>query len=207
MKNPLGYQTTEYDCGPATMLNAVSFLFNREEIQPDVVKHIVLYSLDGYNQKGESGKNGTSKMAMQFLCGWLGQFGKAKGFPVQCEPLLPEEVFLGPGSKILAGLRQNGATVVRLSYGCWHYVLFTGADEDGVYLFDPYFRKRPFRDKRIEIITDAPAKWNRRVPFSFLNSEGRGPYALGPIGTREAVLMFNGNTRKAAPANPIEYYI
>ena len=27
MKNPLHYQLSEYDCGPTTMLNAVSYLF------------------------------------------------------------------------------------------------------------------------------------------------------------------------------------
>ena len=32
MKNPLHYQLTEYDCGPTSLLNAISFLFEREEI-------------------------------------------------------------------------------------------------------------------------------------------------------------------------------
>ncbi len=32
MKNPLRYQMTEYDCGPTSMLNAVSYLFQREAI-------------------------------------------------------------------------------------------------------------------------------------------------------------------------------
>lgn len=40
MKNPLNYQTTEYDCGPTTVMNAVSYLFNREEISPDIPKCI-----------------------------------------------------------------------------------------------------------------------------------------------------------------------
>ena len=52
MKNPLNYQTTEYDCGPTTMMNAISFLFKREEIPPEVAKCIMQYCLDGYNRKG-----------------------------------------------------------------------------------------------------------------------------------------------------------
>ena len=32
MKIPLRYQISEYDCGPTSMLNAVSYLFEREEI-------------------------------------------------------------------------------------------------------------------------------------------------------------------------------
>ena len=34
MKNPLHYQLSEYDCGPTSMHNAMSFLFEREEIPP-----------------------------------------------------------------------------------------------------------------------------------------------------------------------------
>lgn len=30
MKNPLRYQMSEYDCGPTSMLNAISYLFERE---------------------------------------------------------------------------------------------------------------------------------------------------------------------------------
>ena len=35
MNNPLRYQMTEYDCGPTSMLNAVSCLFRRDEIPPE----------------------------------------------------------------------------------------------------------------------------------------------------------------------------
>ena len=34
MKNPLRYQLSEYDCGPTSMLNALAFLFEREDIPP-----------------------------------------------------------------------------------------------------------------------------------------------------------------------------
>lgn len=34
MKIPLHYQITEYDCGPTSLLNGLSFLFEREEIHP-----------------------------------------------------------------------------------------------------------------------------------------------------------------------------
>ena len=42
MKNPLRYQVSEYDCGPTSLLNAVSFLFEREEIQPEILRNIML---------------------------------------------------------------------------------------------------------------------------------------------------------------------
>ena len=71
MKNLLIYQSTEYDCGPTTLTNAIRYLFDREEIYPDIVKYIMLYCLDSYNEAGEVGKRGTSASAMMFLSNWL----------------------------------------------------------------------------------------------------------------------------------------
>lgn len=42
MNNPLRYQMTEYDCGPTSMLNAVSYLFPRDEIPPEIIRSIML---------------------------------------------------------------------------------------------------------------------------------------------------------------------
>lgn len=61
MKNVLNYQTSEYDCGPVSFLNGVRYLFDREEIFPDIVKFIMLYTLDTYNTKGELCRRGTSR--------------------------------------------------------------------------------------------------------------------------------------------------
>lgn len=41
MKNLLNYQTSEYDCGPVSILNGIRYLFEREEIYPDIVKFIM----------------------------------------------------------------------------------------------------------------------------------------------------------------------
>lgn len=76
MKIPLRYQMSEYDCGPTSMLNAISYLFEREEIPPEVIRNIMLYCLDCYNSEGVPGKCGTSMAAMMFLSNWLCGFGK-----------------------------------------------------------------------------------------------------------------------------------
>lgn len=76
MKNPLRYQLSEYDCGPTSMLNALAFLFEREDIPPEAVRNIMLYCLDCYGSDGVSGKSGTSCAAMMFLSNWLNGFGK-----------------------------------------------------------------------------------------------------------------------------------
>ena len=55
MKSPLRYQVTQYDCGPTTMTNAILYLFEREEIPPDLVRHIGLCTLDSYDRNGHCG--------------------------------------------------------------------------------------------------------------------------------------------------------
>ena len=50
MDNPLRYQMTEYDCGPTSMLNAVSYLFRRDEIPPELTRNIMLYCLDCFGR-------------------------------------------------------------------------------------------------------------------------------------------------------------
>ncbi len=129
-----------------------------------------------------------------------------KKFPVQSEYLTGDEVFIGENSKIMYGLQQDGVVVARVMLGCWHYVLVTGADEENVYLFDPYFRKKPFKQKGLELITDMPYHRNRCVPWEMFNDTGKGTYALGPKETREAVIIFNRVTQKK-PADTIEYFI
>ncbi len=78
MNNPLHYQLTEYDCGPTSLINAVSFLFEREEIPPEIICNIMLYCLDGYGYGGSPGKSGTSCAAMMFLNNWLNGFGRTE---------------------------------------------------------------------------------------------------------------------------------
>ncbi|MDD5934524.1 MAG: peptidase C39 [Clostridiales bacterium] len=205
MKNPLSYQSTEYDCGPTTMLNAINYLFQREEIYPDVIKAITQYTLDCYNTKGEAYKHGTTKVAMGFLSCWLNHFGKVKNWPICCEQILGAHVKIDKGSEITECLKEGGVVVARVMLGCWHYVLLTGIDKDYVMLFDPYYRKRPFKVEGIEIIKDEPCKYNRKIAWKYMNSEGKSDYALGPIDKRECVLMYR-KSAKSAPET-IEYYI
>jgi hypothetical protein len=56
------------------------------------------------------------------------------------------------------------------------------------------------------MIADQPFRYNRRVPITYLNQTTRSLYALGPTEEREAVLLFNGQTR-LTPETTIEYFI
>ncbi|MDR3312887.1 MAG: C39 family peptidase [Oscillospiraceae bacterium] len=206
MKIPLQYQRTEYDCGPTSLLNAVSFLFAREEIPPDILRYVMMYTLDSYNDQGEACKNGTSQMAIMFLANWLSQYATAKRLPIACEYRSGERVRLSENSELTQALRQGGAVVVRLHFDCWHYVTLTGLTEDSVLLFDPYYTQGGLEAEGIAPVADMPCAANRRVAFSVLNQEGQDLYAMGPVDTREAVLLFNTNTRQT-PESTIEYFL
>lgn len=205
MKNPLNYQLTEYDCGPTTMLNAINFLFEREEIPPDVIKFIMLYCLDAYNEAGEACKSGTTCMAMRFLANWLGHYGEVKKWSIFCDVISGESVTMSQNSKIAECLQLGGVAVARVMLDCWHYVLLTGMDSKQVYLFDPYYREIPFQKKGIEVVNNEPKSWNRRVDYDILNSEGNGDYAMGEIKIRECVLIYNRMSKKSI--DNIEYMI
>lgn len=206
MKNPLHYQLSEYDCGPTAMLNAVSYLFEREEIPPEILRNIMLYCLDCYNAEGIAGKCGTSNAAMMFLSHWLNGFGKIGQLPISSEYLSERQVYLGQQSRINDALHRGGAVVLRLYYDEWHYVLLTGERDGKIWMFDPYYREEAFEETDLELILDHPCHYNRVIPESYLNREELALYALGPYECREAVLLFNDNT-KLTEEKTIEYFI
>jgi hypothetical protein len=206
MKIPLSYQRTEYDCGPTSILNAISFLFAREDIPPDILRYVATYTLDCYGDSGEACKSGTSQMAMMFLSNWLNQYAKAKKLPISCEYVSGERVRVSEHSEIAGALQQGGAAVVRLIYGCWHYVTLTGVTRDAAEMFDPYYRAHPFKRGDIKLIKDKPRAANRKVKFDAFSRPGKSPYSLGPEKTREAIIIFNTKTR-ITPENTIEYFL
>lgn len=206
MKNPLRYQLSEYDCGPTSLLNAMSFLFEREEIPPEIVRNIMLYCLDCYGINGESGKSGTSHMAMMFLSNWLNGFGQAGHLPISSRYISGREVNFSQNGALRDTLRRGGTAVVRLDLEGWHYVLLTGLEGELVYLFDPYYADKPFPWEDVQMVTDCPDRYNRVVPIRRFERTDRDVYAFGPMEGREAVLLFNERTKLTAEAT-VEYII
>lgn len=207
MKNYLNYQTSDYDCGPTTLTNAIRFLFEREEILPELVKAISLYTLDAYNESGEFGKSGTSRMAMMFLSNWFNQFGRSKSFPITTSFLMDEQVTLKESGRIHECLVQGGVAIIC----CWlgedrHYVLLTGMEGGFVDMFDPYDEVDFSGHCDIKVIKDEPKKRNRRVKAERIESDGKDWYAFGEVQGREAMLLFNTRTR-LTPERTIEYMI
>lgn len=198
MKNLLCYQTSEYDCGPVTLLNGIRYLFEREDIYPDIVKFIMLYSMDTYDENGEICKHGTSAAAMNYICSWLNHFSRVKNFPLYCEFYSGEKVSLTPGNQIMTALENGAVVVLHLFLDVGHYVLLTGIEDDRVLLFDPYYEEEdePDLDKEYDtdeiiFIHDQPKKANRSISLERLNRTSTDYYEMGCSCCREALIMYN----------------
>lgn len=206
MKTPLRYQISEYDCGPTAFLNAVSFLFDREQIPPELIRNVMLYSLDSYGADGVSGKSGTSRTAMMFLSHWLDGFGSVGRLPVSSRYLTGSAVRFGVAGELTDALRRGGAAVVRLMLDVEHYVTLTGIEGDRLLMFDPYYYDGNFEDAAIRTTLEHPFSHNRVMPASLLEREDDAFYALGKVEQREAVLIFN-NDKTLTAEETIEYFI
>jgi len=188
MKTPLRFQVTEFDCGTISLLNALSFLFERNEIPAELIKAIHRYTLDCYDQQGHLGQGGTSRDAIEKLTHWITRFANSNNFNIVCEHLEGEEVSL---EKMIGCLQEGGCILIR----CWqlteHYVLITKIDKKKAYIFDPYYLpKNVFdKDKDVKIILNKPFTHKRLVSLKRLFSETNKDFALGPVNKRECVLI------------------
>lgn len=190
VKIPLKYQSTNYDCAPTTILNALNFLLEREDIHPEIVKTVYTYSLDKLDNEGNACRGGTSKTAVELIAKWINAFSLKKGFGVRCEFLNSDSIDL-ENPKLTNHIVCGGVMPACVYYtqATFHYVLVTAIDEKYVYLFDPYYNDSPADDKAFEFIYDAPFKANRKVTRARFNSTDKSYYALGEKHRRECVLM------------------
>ena len=192
MKNLLNYQSSEYDCGPTSLTNAIRFLFEREEVPPLLLKQIWAMGNDTFSDGGEMGKHGTSKASMRYMASWLRDFGKVCGFPIQAEFLELEETAVAPGSRSWECLEKGGCVVMRcVADHIPHYVLLTRLLPDGeVGLFDPYEEEPVFREPGRRVVRGKPRVMNRAVRYELLNREDEADYAMSALDTRENLLLW-----------------
>ena len=192
MKNELICQSSEYDCGPTSLTNALRFLFEREEILPGLLKHIWLMGNDTYCEKGCVGCHGTSKSSMRYMAAWFTEFGKGWKFPIAAEFLENEETEICPGSKTWACLERGGCAVMRCTAGgIGHYVLLTAILPEGeIGLFDPYAEEPDFKEPGRRVVRDQPKRMNRAVRYDLLNLQDLSDYAMGEMSKRENLLIW-----------------
>lgn len=176
-KTPLTYQITEYDCGTTCVLNAIKYLFNREEIVPQMYKKILEETLDkSFNN--EIGKGGTTNISLRKLCNELYVKG-GKNVDIISKELSQDNVSIY--NKELEKEIVNGCVAILKVYQeVSHYVLLTKLDESFAYIFDPYYLPINYydNDDSVEIVKDRSFEYNRKVRKERLNSNTSLDFAL-----------------------------
>lgn len=204
MKNLLISQTTNYDCGPTCLTDALRYLFEREEIPPLILKQIWVLGNDAYSVAGEPGKAGTSLEALRYMGHWFTDFGEKCGFPLRAKFLERDDIVVEEGGAILNCLRDGGCVMLRVVIhgGSGHYVLLTRILADGMIgLYDPYAGSADPGDPECRFIYDRPMDMNRAVCMQRLNQQDDAEYAMGPTEKRELLLLWRCD-RTGANAEP-----
>lgn len=198
MKNLLSYQTSEYDCGSTCLINAFRYLYNREELIPEILKFIYSISLDSYNEDGHIGKHGTSKESMQYLSYWLNHYGHTHNFKVSAREYSDDQIEIAYDNGFGQFLRDGGVIILRLWLETGHYVLLTGIDKENVYMFDPYYEQVGTKEYKfledldgIVMVEDHPKEYNRIISLKRINSLTNDYYHQGPVRKRQAVAICN----------------
>lgn len=188
MKLPLFYQISEYDCAVASLINVVNYLYEREEIIPGVIKAIYEHTLDGYDGNTKHAGLGTSRIAMKKISDYINTLSTKKKFSLHADYYEKEEANI---DVIKNALSLGGVVVIRTFEYYEHYIIITSMNEEGIFLYNPYYAKSPIsKDKEITFISGEPFKHNTFVTFERLSSTFKKDFALGPIKGREVICFF-----------------
>ena len=184
MKVPLTFQNTEYDCCSASFINALNFLFEREEIPPQLIKIITNYTLDKKDKYGIAGKGGTSHFAVRKIVQDFGNFNNL----ISCKVLRGNDVTL---EKMKICLEEGGVIIARCYQDEEHYVLITKIDDYFVYLFDPYYIEEDYyvKDDQVAVVLDEMFTHNRIVKIGRLMGGSHADFSLMEPEKREVILL------------------
>ena len=132
MKIPLRYQNTEYDCGTTSFVNALAYLYDREDIPIELLKEIYKLTLDVKNSEGITGKGGTSTHNAELLAKHFVDYAnKNDEFNLKCKILNADKVDAESMKKSLNG---SSVIIARCWQGGEHYVLITKMDDIFAYI-------------------------------------------------------------------------
>ena len=192
--SPLSYQTSEYDCGAAAVLNAIKYVLETTEIPPVFLKQIYGVCLDEFDENGLTGGRGTSRAALCFLTEWFNSYSKILNFPLECFFFIDEAVFFATDSPLVKMLDSTKRTAVVTKCLLWdeHYITLTGhrkgLEQDNLLLFDAYYWDIDYQDDRILRIDD-PFRANRMIPVEFMETTEGKFYNIREIPDRVAMVF------------------
>lgn len=189
MKVPLRYQNTEYDCGTTSFVNALAYLYDREDVPVELIKAIYKYTLDAENSEGIVGKGGTSRRHAELLARYFVKYAnETPDFNIKCKVLSKEEVNL---ENMKNTVDSNGVIVARCMQGVEHYVIITKIDDNFAYIFDPYYLDEEYytEDDDVAIVLHATFTHNRLVKIDRLFDQSGKDFSLLNVEDREVILI------------------
>lgn len=189
MKIPLRYQNTEYDCGTTSFINALAYLYDREDVPVELIKAVYKYTLDVENEEGIVGKGGTSRKHAELLARYFSKYANEnKDFNISCKVLSKEEVNL---EEMKETVDNNGVIIARCFQDVEHYVLITKIDDNFAYIFDPYYLEEDhyYNDEDVAIVLHETFTHNRVVKIERLFDESNKDFSLLKESDREVILI------------------
>lgn len=168
----LNTQISEYDCAPTSLLNALKYLYKKDEIPIDILKIVYTNTLDCKNKI--IGDCGTSRKAMKKICKKINHYSQRKNYGLNFKYLDKDNFNI---QSIKKCINNNGVVIVRSWLELEHYYLLTDIDSKKVYVWDPYI------DIQIE------DNYNIIIDRDTLETEEEINYSLGPIKKREIILI------------------
>lgn len=179
---PFYYQTSEYDCGSVSVINAINFMIKREQITPLLLKKVWEYTLDKPDIYGKIGKRGTSSCGMKQIAEFI---NIAEDCPCKAEYIEKEQVTKEVFEETL---QRQGCVVFRCYSDVEHYVLLTHMDNTYFYLFDPWYLKEEQVLRNTECINNQP-DYNRKIPKTRLNEPITELFTFPELAKRDAILF------------------
>lgn len=188
MKIPLRFQITEFDCGTVSLQNAISYLYDRENVPAELIRAISIYTVNCYDEKGNITEGGTSRETMNLMTRWITEFANKYSFGLVCSRLVGEQV---DANEIKSCVKAGGCVFLRTYQNDEHFVIVTDIDDEFVYMWDSYYLGETYYDneRQVSIIFNKPFNYNRKVSIRRFLDTSTKDYALGPIERRECVLF------------------
>ena len=183
MKVPLRYQNTEYDCGTTSFVNALAYLYDREDIPVKLLKAIYKFTLDAEDNMG------TTQEQAELLTKYFVEYASDNQFDIKCEILKDDDINI---YKMKEVLNKNGVVIAR----CWqeeeHYILITKIDDYFAYIFDPYYLEEDCyaKDDDVAIVLHQSFTHNRIVKIERLFDESKKDFSLLEKDKRSIILLY-----------------
>lgn len=189
MKIPLRFQCTEYDCGTTSFINALLYLYDRENIPIEFIKAIYKYTLDVEDKEGIIGKGGTSRNHAERLAGFFVRYANTnEKINIKAHILCNDKVDL---INMKSVIERGGVAIARVWQQGEHYVIITKIDENFAYIFDPYYLDEDYyyKDSEVAVVLNDNFTHNRLVKLSRLFDERKVDFSLLPVEDREVILL------------------